>query len=122
MGALVSEWTVGGTALTSLMDVERRHGKIYLEVNILLFFMHPKILLLDMQALIMCEANVQLRISCSSLSDNPYVIWLVFLSLAFLLLRHSALSHELSALPAGKFKPVIKKAMVDLEGQKAESH
>ncbi|KAI4311961.1 hypothetical protein MLD38_036822 [Melastoma candidum] len=23
----VSEWTVGGTALTSLMDVERRHGK-----------------------------------------------------------------------------------------------
>ncbi|CAI0554854.1 unnamed protein product [Linum tenue] len=27
LGAPVSEWTVGGTALTSLMDVERRHGK-----------------------------------------------------------------------------------------------
>jgi len=24
--APVEEWTVGGTALTSLMDVERRHG------------------------------------------------------------------------------------------------
>jgi hypothetical protein len=31
LGAPVAEWTVGGTALTSLMDVERRHG-------ILLFF------------------------------------------------------------------------------------
>ncbi|CAN1149137.1 Pyrophosphate--fructose 6-phosphate 1-phosphotransferase subunit beta [Linum perenne] len=27
LGAPVSEWTVGGTALTALMDVERRHGK-----------------------------------------------------------------------------------------------
>ncbi|KAH9605215.1 hypothetical protein KSS87_019906, partial [Heliosperma pusillum] len=27
LGAPVSEWTVGGTTLTSLMDVERRHGK-----------------------------------------------------------------------------------------------
>ncbi|TXG55412.1 hypothetical protein EZV62_020668 [Acer yangbiense] len=27
LGATVEEWTVGGTALTSLMDVERRHGK-----------------------------------------------------------------------------------------------
>jgi len=27
LSAPVSEWTVGGTALTSLMDVERRHGK-----------------------------------------------------------------------------------------------
>ncbi|CAA0826499.1 Pyrophosphate--fructose 6-phosphate 1-phosphotransferase subunit beta 1 [Striga hermonthica] len=27
LAAPVSEWTVGGTALTSLMDVERRHGK-----------------------------------------------------------------------------------------------
>ncbi|XVE51050.1 hypothetical protein DITRI_Ditri02bG0007400 [Diplodiscus trichospermus] len=27
LGAPVEEWTVGGTALTSLMDVERRHGK-----------------------------------------------------------------------------------------------
>ncbi|XP_031276294.1 pyrophosphate--fructose 6-phosphate 1-phosphotransferase subunit beta-like [Pistacia vera] len=27
LGARVEEWTVGGTALTSLMDVERRHGK-----------------------------------------------------------------------------------------------
>uniref|UniRef100_A0A7N0ZVF2 Uncharacterized protein n=1 Tax=Kalanchoe fedtschenkoi TaxID=63787 RepID=A0A7N0ZVF2_KALFE len=26
LGAHVEEWTVGGTALTSLMDVERRHG------------------------------------------------------------------------------------------------
>ena len=26
MAAPVEEWTVGGTALTSLMDVERRHG------------------------------------------------------------------------------------------------
>lgn len=24
----VEKWTVGGTALTSLMDVERRHGTI----------------------------------------------------------------------------------------------
>ncbi|KAJ6801363.1 pyrophosphate--fructose 6-phosphate 1-phosphotransferase subunit beta 1 [Iris pallida] len=27
LGAPVEQWTVGGTALTSLMDVERRHGK-----------------------------------------------------------------------------------------------
>lgn len=27
LAAPVSEWTAGGTALTSLMDVERRHGK-----------------------------------------------------------------------------------------------
>ncbi|XP_052291257.1 pyrophosphate--fructose 6-phosphate 1-phosphotransferase subunit beta 1-like [Citrus sinensis] len=27
LGEPVEEWTVGGTALTSLMDVERRHGK-----------------------------------------------------------------------------------------------
>ncbi|KAL3841159.1 hypothetical protein ACJIZ3_025750 [Penstemon smallii] len=27
LGAPVEKWTVGGTALTSLMDVERRHGK-----------------------------------------------------------------------------------------------
>ncbi|KAK3188534.1 hypothetical protein Dsin_028095 [Dipteronia sinensis] len=27
LGAPVDQWTVGGTALTSLMDVERRHGK-----------------------------------------------------------------------------------------------
>ncbi|CAD5165093.1 pyrophosphate--fructose 6-phosphate 1-phosphotransferase subunit beta [Musa acuminata AAA Group] len=27
LSAAVEEWTVGGTALTSLMDVERRHGK-----------------------------------------------------------------------------------------------
>lgn len=26
LAASVEEWTVGGTALTSLMDVERRHG------------------------------------------------------------------------------------------------
>ncbi|KAK4481764.1 hypothetical protein RD792_012675 [Penstemon davidsonii] len=28
LGAPVEKWTVGGTALTSLMDVERRHGKL----------------------------------------------------------------------------------------------
>ncbi|KAL8103300.1 pyrophosphate--fructose 6-phosphate 1-phosphotransferase subunit beta-like [Apium graveolens] len=28
LAAPVEEWTVGGTALTSLMDVERRHGKL----------------------------------------------------------------------------------------------
>ncbi|KAK4363232.1 hypothetical protein RND71_018473 [Anisodus tanguticus] len=27
LGAPIGDWTVGGTALTSLMDVERRHGK-----------------------------------------------------------------------------------------------
>ncbi|MQL67666.1 diphosphate--fructose-6-phosphate 1-phosphotransferase, partial [Streptomyces vinaceus] len=27
LAAPVEEWTVGGTALTALMDVERRHGK-----------------------------------------------------------------------------------------------
>ncbi|KAL8546506.1 hypothetical protein ACS0TY_006301 [Phlomoides rotata] len=27
LAAPVAEWTVGGTALTALMDVERRHGK-----------------------------------------------------------------------------------------------
>lgn len=26
LGAPVEDWTVGGTALTALMDVERRHG------------------------------------------------------------------------------------------------
>lgn len=28
LAAPVEEWTVGGTALTALMDVERRHGNI----------------------------------------------------------------------------------------------
>jgi hypothetical protein len=27
LAAPAAEWTVGGTSLTSLMDVERRHGK-----------------------------------------------------------------------------------------------
>ncbi|KAI3722211.1 hypothetical protein L2E82_33241 [Cichorium intybus] len=31
LGAPVEDWTVGGTALTSLMDVERRHGTLLLE-------------------------------------------------------------------------------------------
>ncbi|MFS7953812.1 putative diphosphate--fructose-6-phosphate 1-phosphotransferase [Helianthus anomalus] len=30
LAAPVAEWIVGGTPLTSLMDVERRHGKKYL--------------------------------------------------------------------------------------------
>lgn len=29
LAAPVEDWTVGGTALTSLMDVERRHGTQY---------------------------------------------------------------------------------------------
>jgi hypothetical protein len=33
LAAPVEEWTVGGTALTSLMDVERRHGN-FLQVTI----------------------------------------------------------------------------------------
>lgn len=32
LAAHVDEWTVGGTALTSLMDVERRHGTVVLIV------------------------------------------------------------------------------------------
>ncbi|KAM0015410.1 putative diphosphate--fructose-6-phosphate 1-phosphotransferase [Helianthus debilis subsp. tardiflorus] len=33
LAAPVAEWTVGGTPLTSLMDVERRHGKFKLVIN-----------------------------------------------------------------------------------------
>ncbi|RVW97444.1 Pyrophosphate--fructose 6-phosphate 1-phosphotransferase subunit beta [Vitis vinifera] len=33
LGAPVEEWTVGGTALTSLMDVERRHGLLPLHLS-----------------------------------------------------------------------------------------
>ena len=33
MAAPVEEWTAGGTALTSLMDVERRHGKSFIDDN-----------------------------------------------------------------------------------------
>lgn len=33
LGAPVEEWTVGGTALTSLMDVERRHGLLLLHLS-----------------------------------------------------------------------------------------
>lgn len=32
LAAPVEEWTVGGTALTSLMDVERRHGRVHLAI------------------------------------------------------------------------------------------
>lgn len=33
LAAPVEEWTVGGTALTSLMDVERRHGIVTTNPN-----------------------------------------------------------------------------------------
>ncbi|MFS7920763.1 putative diphosphate--fructose-6-phosphate 1-phosphotransferase [Helianthus anomalus] len=33
LAAPVAEWTVGGTPLTSLMEVERRHGKFKLVIK-----------------------------------------------------------------------------------------
>lgn len=38
LAAPVEDWTVGGTALTSLMDVERRHGTQYYNT---LFIFNP---------------------------------------------------------------------------------
>jgi len=38
LAAPVEEWTVGGTALTSLMDVERRHGMLQLVLFIINYF------------------------------------------------------------------------------------
>lgn len=37
LAAPVAEWTVGGTPLTSLMDVERRHGNNIIINNILYY-------------------------------------------------------------------------------------
>ena len=34
LAAPVEEWTVGGTALTSLMDVERRHGRLAIFITL----------------------------------------------------------------------------------------
>jgi len=36
----VEEWTVGGTALTSLMDVERRHGTHFICMSFALLVIH----------------------------------------------------------------------------------
>jgi pyrophosphate--fructose-6-phosphate 1-phosphotransferase len=44
LAAPVEEWTVGGTALTSLMDVERRHGN-FLQVLIMCFLVLNRCLL-----------------------------------------------------------------------------
>jgi hypothetical protein len=44
LAAPVEEWTVGGTALTSLMDVERRHGN-FLQVLIMCFLVLNRFLL-----------------------------------------------------------------------------
>jgi hypothetical protein len=35
----VEEWTVGGTPLTALMDVERRHGNFLLFLHLGVFFL-----------------------------------------------------------------------------------
>ncbi|KAF7120200.1 hypothetical protein RHSIM_Rhsim13G0149800 [Rhododendron simsii] len=67
LAAPVEEWTVGGTALTSLMDVERRHGIVTTNPNTGQLGQIPRV--------VICNAKVQ-----------------------------------------SKFKPVIKKAMVELDG------
>jgi hypothetical protein len=46
--APVEEWTVGGTALTSLMDVERRHGN---------FLASP---CFQLMATLVCSSNILL--------------------------------------------------------------
>lgn len=89
LAAHVDEWTVGGTALTSLMDVERRHGTVVLIV--LWYSALNKIFI----PLILLKA----------LLGKPNFIILII---------HFPLS--------GKFKPVIKKAMVELDGEEFMFH
>ena len=46
LAAPVEEWTVGGTSLTSLMDVERRHGRLQLAILITLLSLSCMVLIL----------------------------------------------------------------------------
>jgi len=54
LAAPVQEWTVGGTALTSLMDVERRHGNFLAS------------LCFQLMATLLCSCNILLYVYSSS--------------------------------------------------------
>ncbi|KAF9619831.1 hypothetical protein IFM89_009582 [Coptis chinensis] len=82
LGAPVEEWAVGGTALTSLMDIERRHGPV------------PKLI---MPALVSLSNFKTKSKSCTVALGVPGPSYL-------------------NTWSWGKFKHVIKKAMVELQG------
>lgn len=83
LGAPVEEWTVGGTALTSLMDVERRRG-------------------------------IPPLFPLSTYNSNLYIS--IVESLGTCIFQYAP-NYKLCFISvSGKFKPVIKKAMVELEG------
>nr|GMD83015.1 pyrophosphate--fructose 6-phosphate 1-phosphotransferase subunit beta [Ipomoea batatas] len=102
LAAPVSEWTVGGTALTAMMDVERRHGKA-LRVHFL-FHGHQAESLKKfcLKNLLICWRVLSWSVPIVSNSSRK----LDYLSNIFFF----------NFFLAGKYKPVIKKAMVELDG------
>ena len=105
LAAPVEEWTVGGTALTSLMDVERRHG------NVLAFTLlsTKDFWTMFRHSFAVYSSSKQYAKSC-----YPLLGWLVSY---FLTILHAASFFWHCSLQSGKFKPVIKKAMVELDGK-----
>lgn len=57
MAAPVEEWTVGGTALTALMDVERRHGIIIVPLK-LLFVKYFFLLLIKVEFVLQASSSL----------------------------------------------------------------
>lgn len=61
MAAPVEEWTVGGTALTALMDVERRHGIIIVPLKLsfkLLFVKYFFLLLIKVEFVLQASSSL----------------------------------------------------------------
>ncbi|XWS19358.1 hypothetical protein CRYUN_Cryun31cG0008900 [Craigia yunnanensis] len=74
LGAPVEEWTVGGTALTSLMDVERRHGIVLctLKMHLTSSYLSKKIIMKLLSSLFDPLETKPQVICCDDYSGAPF--------------------------------------------------
>ncbi|KAF9610117.1 hypothetical protein IFM89_019982 [Coptis chinensis] len=120
LGAPVEEWTVGGTALTSLMDVERRHGiLIFLVIHIIQFQEGRfSFLYLTFEGDSIVFHTLEHVATATGIQFNTCASSPVSLSLERL--GRKIISLDLTLDERSKFKPVIKKAMVELQVNRSQ--